>query len=132
MENCIEFTGALNAYGYGVKWDPVRRKVLLAHRYAVNAPDGSVVRHLCDNRKCVNPDHLRIGTQKENMEDAVSKGRTAAGQRNGRATLTDEMAEWVRQSPQKQADIAFALGVSQQAVSMIKGGKRRAYSHPSY
>lgn len=126
MGPCIEWTKCKNAVGYGVTWDKDKQKTVLAHRKVAGAKEGEVVLHLCDNRGCVNPDHLRIGTQKCNMEDAVSKGRTAAGDRNGRAKLSRELAMWAVESPQSQSDIAFALGVTQPLISMIRGGHRRA------
>lgn len=58
-------------------------------------PDGLYVCHICDNTKCGNPDHLFLGTQFDNMQDMVSKGRNhnTSGECNGRAKLS---WEWVR------------------------------------
>lgn len=53
-------------------------------------PDGHDVCHKCDNRKCCNPNHLFVGTRKDNMEDAVSKGRQARGLALPQAKLSDE------------------------------------------
>lgn len=67
------------AVGYGrfmVTW----RRVILAHRYSWElhnglVPDGMVVCHHCDNPACVRPDHLFVGTQKDNIQDMLKKGR---------------------------------------------------------
>lgn len=50
----------------------------LVARFLMNAPPGSVVRHTCDNEACVNPDHLIVGTQKENIADCIARGRKTA------------------------------------------------------
>ncbi len=47
------------------------------------------VLHSCDNKKCVNPKHLRAGTAKENSQDAVERGQMQRGERSGKTTLLD-------------------------------------------
>lgn len=81
MNTCIEGVGATNAYGYHIATIRVgaRRYGVLAHRFAVDVPQGMVVRHTCDNPGCVNPEHLRIGTQADNLRDASERGRVRNG-----------------------------------------------------
>jgi hypothetical protein len=75
---CWEWTGALNNKGYGKLC--VNGKQIFAHRasYALHVgpiPPGSVICHLCDNPRCVNPDHLFAGTMLDNTRDMIAKGR---------------------------------------------------------
>lgn len=64
-------------------------------------PEGYVVMHLCDNPPCANPEHLKAGTQNENIQDAVRKGRS-----NAPKNLTDEQVQEIR--------LRWRLGETQQ------------------
>jgi hypothetical protein len=76
---CWEWLGAPNSKGYG-SFTEITNKKWLAHRYSYflknkNHDTSLFVLHKCDNPKCVNPDHLFLGTQTDNMRDCVAKGR---------------------------------------------------------
>lgn len=76
---CLSFMGAkLPKGGHGLMWG--NGKPALTHRVAYEEahgpiPSGEVVMHLCDNPACCNPDHLTLGTPKDNVHDAILKGR---------------------------------------------------------
>ncbi len=75
---CWLWTGCVNNKGYGALY--IRGKVEGAHRaywevYNGSIPDNMCVLHTCDNPPCVNPDHLFLGTQSDNMIDKIKKGR---------------------------------------------------------
>lgn len=83
---CWEWTAALFQTGYGAIQTGTRSnpRVETAHRLSWlihfgPIPPGMDVCHHCDNRKCVRPDHLFLGTRADNMRDAVAKGRQAKG-----------------------------------------------------
>lgn len=77
---CVEWKGSLDTRGYGLFRSDNR--LYKAHRFMlekilnINIPENHVVMHSCDNPKCVNPEHLSIGTQKDNVRDRENKGRS--------------------------------------------------------
>ena len=123
---CWEWQGARFARGYGkVGWVfEDGTAVGLAHRasYLVfNGPisEGLMVCHTCDNRGCVNPAHLWLGSAADNHSDMVSKGRQPSKIDGGIAgEIRQEYLEGVR-----QVDLAEKYGVSQQMVSRIVRGE---------
>ena len=126
---CWIWTAYKMKNGYGTFRAKARHE--LAHRVAHEIfigpiPEGHVVMHQCDNRACVNPEHLRSGTQLENMQDAAIKGRMSEGEHHGRSKLSDHDANEIRHAVGSQQKIAVKYGVVQATVSRIKSGARRA------
>lgn len=131
-EECWEWTASLDDKGYGqlfVDWN-VKRPVAV-HRLSYELhkgpiPEGLLVRHKCHNSKCVNPNHLETGTQKDNMEDAVEAGRNTYGDKNGMASLTNEQVREIKNmlnNGVKGRYIAKKFCVSEVVISNIKTGK---------
>lgn len=107
-----------------------------AHRVAYQLcvgpiPGGLCVCHHCDNPGCVRPDHLFVATRKENMADMVRKGRSAVGERQGHARLTNDHVVEIRRlyaaGETTYIQLANQFGVSDSVVSRIV--KRQAWAH---
>lgn len=129
---CIEWTACLNGRGYGQFRPSKQRKNITAHRYSwilANGPipEGLCVCHTCDNRICVNPEHLFLGTPAENSADMVEKGRGRGAKRSGtlnpRCKLTEIQVEAVRKSSASLRSIAQTFGISKSQVHRIRNGE---------
>lgn len=90
-------------------------------------PDGLHVLHKCDNRICVNPNHLFLGTSADNTADMVAKGRQAQGSRNGCTKLTETQVLAIRSDTRSSWTISSEYGVTHTQVSKIKS--RRQWAH---
>ena len=101
-DECWEYQGFLNHDGYGQIRDH-DRKTRRVHRLMYEAcceplSPNQVVRHTCDNPACCNPNHLVVGTQADNVQDCIDRGRfpDRAGEANGRAKLTSQLVSDIR------------------------------------
>ncbi|HEX8011565.1 MAG TPA: HNH endonuclease [Casimicrobiaceae bacterium] len=99
MNGCIEFRGHKRKDGYGAL--TIRRRYWLAHRFAYECvkgpiPPGMCVCHACDNPSCVNPEHLWLGTNADNVADKVVKGRQLRGEKAALAKLTEAKVRTIR------------------------------------
>ena len=130
--DCKLFMGARDGLGYG--WVMKEGKQVLIHREVFKKynPDvditGFVVMHQCDQRNCINPEHLKRGTQKENVHDMIAKGRKAstAGSKNSQARLTEKKVLEIRElvaSGMTRTQIAKDWGFSISAIGRAASGK---------
>lgn len=123
---CWLWTGAVYRHGYGVlHWDG---KQTAAHRLAWThvhgpIPSGMVVMHKCDTPGCVNPSHLRVGSQKENLNDARAKGRMKASPAQRKLSLADVMAIRASRALGVRAT-ARAFGISPKHVREVRAGRK--------
>lgn len=128
---CWDWLGRPMSNGYGVISDNGKQQ--LTHRYSFTKhtgeiPDGMVVMHLCDRPICCNPDHLKLGTQAENLLDMKEKGRHRAGvgERHRNAILSESQARHIKEMlklGRKGAEIAKELNVSRHVIYAIKQNK---------
>jgi hypothetical protein len=123
---CHEWSGCLMPNGYGQFH--LNGKTAYAHRVAYEIANGpfpkeAFVMHSCDNRKCVNPAHLSLGTFDLNIADMVDKGRQAHGVKNPHAKLTPDQVRRIRSAVGTHKEIGAQFGVSQPLVTMIRSGR---------
>lgn len=100
---CIEWWRSKHRNGYGQAYDRFEKKQVLAHRLIWQEcfgpiPVGMFVLHRCDNRSCVNPEHLFLGSHQDNMTDMLKKGRSNSprGEEKWCAKLTQADVEGMR------------------------------------
>lgn len=134
-EGCWLWRASLAGKGYGQIKLPKQRRQEYAHRvsyliYRGEITAGWFVCHTCDIPRCVNPDHLFLGTAKDNLQDMKQKGRSTSGVRNARAKLTEEEVRQIRvclAAGMTQMQIASAFKLCQVQVSRIHTRKRWAH-----
>jgi hypothetical protein len=130
---CWEWPAGRDWRGYGRTRYPNSGRAWLAHRMVwemVNGPipEGMEVMHLCDNKPCVNPAHLQIGTHAENMRQASERHRMRDWRTHPRAKLTDAEVAEIRLrhlEGETQAELAKAFGIHGSYVSRLVRSRRR-------
>lgn len=119
---CHEWQGYITKNGYGQIGNEGR--IYYAHRVAWllnhGDPGDSYVLHKCDNRCCVNPEHLFLGTFQDNMDDMINKKRNAFGTRSGHAKLTEDQVLAIRSSDESLAAQGRRYGVTTVTVWQVK------------
>lgn len=140
---CWNWTGSTNAKGYGLiggvingkRYAPKGQR-MLAHRVSwiiyigdippSDAAHGTVVRHKCDNPKCVNPNHLQLGTQADNVKDMIERGRRVITVRCGadhwNSAFSHEDIDYICSVEGRTKELAEKFGVH---LSAIKNVRRR-------
>jgi len=137
-DTCWLWTGPKNADGYGQV--RVKGRLTMVHRMMYELacgggkiPDGFVIRHSCHTPNCVRPDHLSIGTHKDNMQDMIKAGRQVkeapyfVGEKHPGAKLTLAQVKVIRAKLAKganQKDLAEKYGVARQTIGNIATGHR--------
>ena len=121
--DCLEWQKYKNTSGYGtIKVDG---QMLLAHRVAYSffigpIPQGMCVLHSCDNPKCVNPKHLWLGTNYDNVQDKVKKGRAGA-------KLKPKDIPIIKTSTLSAKQLGTYFGVSAEQIRNVRSGKSWGY-----
>lgn len=130
-DTCWEWQASMGDM-YGKFW--LNQKYEKAHRVSYilahgDIPLGLVVRHKCDNPRCVNPNHLELGTQQDNAQDSMDRNRRfkPKGELNSSAVLSDADIRSIREDSRSTRRIAKDFGVSRTTISNIKQSK--SWSH---
>ena len=118
----------------GEKTHPMARhnsksQLIARHIYEAcfgEVPKGKLVRHKCDNYECINPEHLEVGTAKDNMVDMAERKRNfkATGSKNGRSKLTHEQVRQIKESKRLNTskEVAQLFGVADRTIRDIWQG----------
>jgi HNH endonuclease len=127
LTGCWDWTKSVTKWGYG--HINVNGKIKLAHRISYEAihplPTHLCVLHKCDNPRCINPEHLFLGTNADNVRDKVSKGRQSKigqskGENHSLAKLSNNDVLFIRASSLPQKELAVQFNTTQSNISLIK------------
>ncbi len=129
MSGCWLWVRSTDEKGYG-RFSVLEYK-MKAHRFSAflhgllgDLKDNTKhVCHKCDNRSCVNPEHLYIGTHEQNMKDMYNKGRHPFGTKSGMSKLTEEIVRSARKDSRSGYALAKIYGVKKQTMAAVLKGK---------
>lgn len=142
LTQCIEWTKGKSPEGYGqiTRTAVGGRRPMKAHRFTWQEkfgpiPKGLCVLHLCDNRACINIDHLALGTHKANSFDMLQKGRhhPPKGEMSGRSKLTVDQVQQIKiwlSGGLEDAVIARRFGVTTPCIRSIRIGRTWKHLEP--
>ena len=125
---CWNWQRAINSDGYpSVTLRDPRRKTF-AHRVSFQLAYGDIpadqeVCHRCDNPRCINPDHLFLGTHTENVRDAIAKRRHAHGEGSRKAKLSEAQVRAIRADARSDTVVARNYGVSAGCIWSVRSGQ---------
>jgi hypothetical protein len=124
-DDCWIWLGSKTSDGYGkIEFHDVSYR---AHRisYEIHYSDPGVylVLHTCDNPACVNPNHLILGTHEHNVADRVRRGRSAVGEKSGRAKLKEKDIYEIRGSNLSNRELAKLYGMDETTIGKIRNRK---------
>lgn len=126
-DECWPWVGSIDTRGYGSIGANGGKPLMRAHRVAYELcvgaiPRGLVVCHACDNRACVNPQHLFIATQRENVMDRVRKGRRQwpTGEQHPKAKLSTDDVLAIRRDPRQQRYVLADYAIGKTTYYQIK------------
>jgi HNH endonuclease len=128
---CWLWIGAKVPKGYGQF--KIGEKVYRAHRVAYElfkeeVPEGMFVLHSCDNPSCVNPDHLFVGTNSDNIQDSFDKGRSSnVGELHPGHKLTEDDVLHILGSDKSNEELAAEYDVDRASIYKIRTGRSWSY-----
>lgn len=133
-ENCWDWTASCVTAGYG-KFS-YKSKAFDAHRFSYflhfgEIPRGMFVCHRCDNPKCVNPSHLFLGTNLDNVKDMIAKRLHRFGDKTSRSKVANKEIKKIKTLYKKgisQKQLAKKFGICQSSISRILSGKNHKYA----
>ncbi|WP_439212545.1 HNH endonuclease signature motif containing protein [Duffyella gerundensis] len=129
---CINWTGNRTAFGYGSI--RMNNRTVRTHRLSYELakgpiPEGLIIRHKCDNPSCINPDHLEVGTTKDNARDRCERGRSVIvkGEATGSCKLKECQVRDILLSKASHAELGRKYGVVPATIHAIR--TRRTWRH---